>query len=123
MDEASRRKTQLQRQLSASISSLKQSRAGSACSTQSHLSSASKLSFNCKTIQDDWFKIALRRSRPVSNCSFGSLTPITSRTSNNSSAQSNRTVIPEIETKTNEISTRLQQLQSNAAFLVRDVVS
>ncbi len=53
MDEASRRKTQLQRQLSASISSLKQSRAGSACSTQSHLSSASKLSFNCKTIEDD----------------------------------------------------------------------
>ncbi len=43
MDEASRRKTQLQRQLSASISSLKQSRAGSACSTQSHFSSSSKL--------------------------------------------------------------------------------
>ncbi len=34
MDEASMRKTQLQRQLSASISSLKQSWAGSACSTQ-----------------------------------------------------------------------------------------
>jgi hypothetical protein len=37
-------KTQFQRQLSASISSLKQSRAGSACSTQSHhLPSPSKL--------------------------------------------------------------------------------
>ncbi len=40
MNEASTRKSQLQRQLSRSISSLKQSRAGSACSTPSHASSS-----------------------------------------------------------------------------------
>lgn len=36
------RKAQLQRQLSESVSSLKQSRAGSACSTPSHTSSPSR---------------------------------------------------------------------------------
>ena len=42
VEEASTRKSQLQRQLSTSVSSLKQSRAGSACSTPSHLSPPSK---------------------------------------------------------------------------------
>ena len=43
---ASVRKAQLQRELSASISSLKQSRAGSACSSRLHASSSSTLSQN-----------------------------------------------------------------------------
>ena len=43
MNEAAIQKCQIQRQLSASITSLKQSRAGSACSTRSHRSSSSKL--------------------------------------------------------------------------------
>ena len=43
MNEAAIRKSQLQTELSASITSLKQSRAGSACSTPSHLSSPGKL--------------------------------------------------------------------------------
>ncbi|CAF3604098.1 unnamed protein product [Rotaria sordida] len=122
---ASIRKAQLQRQLSASISSLKQSRAGSACSSRSHLLSSS-----------------LRQSRPVSHCSFTSLTPIITRSSLSCSAQSNRTIISENETKPNEIepeepkpdeikpsetksneikldeiSNRIQQLQSESAFL------
>ena len=106
MDEASIRKSQLQRELSASISSLKQSRAGSACSTHSHLSSA------------------LRRSRPPSDCSFTSLTPIINRDSNNSSVQSIRaTVMPEIkEEETTDISNRIEQLRAETAFSVRNLL-
>ncbi|CAF0997815.1 unnamed protein product [Rotaria sp. Silwood1] len=116
---ASIRKAQLQRQLSASISSLKQSRAGSACSSRSHLLSSS-----------------LRQSRPVSHCSSTSLTPMITR-SNTCSAQSNRTLISENDTEPdetkpdeiklddakpkekelNETLNRWQQLQSESAFL------
>jgi hypothetical protein len=31
--------------------------------------------------------------------------------------------LPEIETKTNEISNRLQQLEADSAFLVRNLIS
>lgn len=65
-----------------------------------------------------WFEIALRRSRPVSNSSFTSVTPITNQRSINSSVELNRTVMPEIETKPNEISNHLKQLEVDSAFLV-----
>jgi hypothetical protein len=67
-----------------------------------------------------FFQIALRRSYPISDCSFTSITPITNRSSVCSSVQSDQSTIPEIETKRNEISSRLQQLQSEATFIVND---
>ncbi len=63
--------------------------------------------------------IALRRSRPTSNTSSISVTPIINRNSNNSSVESNRIIMPEIEKKPNEISNRLQQLHIESAFLVK----
>ncbi|CAF3858408.1 unnamed protein product [Adineta steineri] len=101
MNEAAAQKARLQRQLTASISSLKHSRAGSACVTPSHSAT-----------------LHHRQSRPTSTCPVTPSLPVIDRSVACSTAQSNRSMISEIETKTNEITNRLQQLQSESTYLV-----
>lgn len=63
--------------------------------------------------------VALRISPDESSFSLGSTSSSSNRSNNNSTARSNHVLMPEIEEKNKEISTRLTQLECHSAFLVK----